>query len=87
MSGRNGQSTLADQIAYGAEDLDFLSRKVADLSAVLKVLGVAESDDAVDAILDILWKVLDRTMAEGCALTGRASVDGIFVEVMGRMYL
>ena len=59
MGESDDQSSCADQVANGAEDLDFFLGEVGNLLAILQIARVTVENDALDPILDVGGKSAD----------------------------
>lgn len=68
MSRQDGEGSLADGIALGADDLGLGFGEVGNLGLVLGVLGVAEHEGRHDLVLLGLGQVLDSAVSDGGTL-------------------
>ncbi len=66
---QNGQRPKTHRVSCVANDQNLVFGKVGDLASILRILGIAVGNHASNLILDCLWKILDGTMSESCALT------------------
>ena len=68
----DGQSASTDQVTRVAEDSEFLTREIWDLATILQVLSITEGHNTINAVLHILWQVLNSTVAHRCSLAAKS---------------
>ena len=71
----DSERATTDKITKIAENLGLRGWKVGNLAAVLLVLSIAEGNDALYAVLDVLGQVLYGTVAYSRSLAARVSLD------------
>lgn len=74
MSRSDDKRIITNQVTKSTIDLHPIARKVGNTTVLLSIPGISEENNALNLILDILWKLRDGVVDDGGSLTVECSV-------------